>query len=143
MKTRSNSIARSRRQRERGATAVEVGIVAPIFFLTIFGAIEFSRVAMLRNLAQDACYEAARACMVDGATETEAEASAQEVLSLLATRGAVVSINDGAGLDQESATIKVGVEIPLNQNSLVLPWLFADKSIRAMTELRTERYNAF
>src|SRR5262245_49193921 len=124
-----------------GATAVEVSIVAPIFFFTIFGAIEFSRVAMLRNLAQDASYEAARVCMVDGATTEEANEKANEVLALLAARGAEISINDGNGLAQTSDTIKVSVEIPLNQNSFVLPWLFASHSIRASTELRTERYN--
>jgi hypothetical protein len=62
---------------------------------------------------------------------------------MLATQGAVVSVNDGQGLNQSSAMIKVDVEIPLTQNSWVLPWLFGDKSIRASTQLRTERYNGF
>ena len=129
--------------RRRGVTAVEASIVAPIFFLAIFGTIEMSRVAMLRSLAQDASYEAARACMVDGGTTAEATEMANGVLSLLGTRGAVVTINDGAGLSQQSATLKVTVDIPLNQNSLVLHYLFANQRIQASTQLRTERYGGF
>ena len=129
--------------RRRGATVVEVSLVAPVFFLTIFGTIELSRVAMLRNLAQDASYESARACMVDGATTTEAINEANGVLALLAARGAEVTINDGAGINQQSSVVKVEVAIPLNQNSFVLPWLFSGRSIRASTQLKTERYNGY
>jgi len=133
--------ARSRAARRRGASAVEVSIVAPIFFLTIFATIEISRVVMLRNLAQDAAYQSARVCMVDGATTTEATDTANEVLAVLATRGAVVTINDGDGINQQSTTVKVAIAIPLNQNSLVLPWIFSEQSIQVVSELKTERYS--
>lgn len=129
--------------RRRGASAVEFSIVAPIFFLAIFGAIEFSRVSMLRNLAQDASYEAARTCMVDGASTSDAMNSANEILGLLGTRGAVVTINGGAGLSEASQSIRVSIDIPLSQNSLVMPLLFSSKHILATTELKTERYDGY
>ena len=133
----------SRSVNRRGATAIEVSLVAPVFFLAIFGAIELSRVAMLRNLAQDASYEAARICIVDGATETEAIDAANSVLALLATQGAEITINDGAGINQQSPVVEVDIEIPLNQNSFVLPWLFAGQSIRASSLLKTDRYSGY
>lgn len=142
-KSEPNTPRNVRRKSRRGATAVEVSIVAPIFFLAIFGTIEFSRVAMLRNLAQDASYEAARTCMVDGATTQEATNAANEILALLATRGATVTINDGNGLNQQSTSVKVAVAIPLNQNSFVLPWLFSGHTIQASTQLKTERYSGY
>ncbi len=134
---------RSLKVRRCGASAVEFSIVAPIFFLVIFGAFEFSRVTMLRNLAQDATYEAARACMVDGASTSDATNSANDVLRLLGTNGAVVTINDGNALSEASQSIKVTIDIPISQNSLVMRCLFSNKHIIATTELKTERYDGY
>ncbi len=141
--SRTKRLGGSQMPSRRGATVVEVSLVAPIFFLTIFGTIELSRVAMLRNLAQDAAYEAARVCMVDGATSTEARDEADRVLALLATQGAEITINDGAGINQQSTFVKVSITIPLNQNSFVLPWLFSGQSIRVSAQLKTERYSGY
>jgi Flp pilus assembly protein TadG len=134
---------RRRKSRFRGAAAVEASLVIPIFLLAVFETIEFSRVNMIRSLAQDAAYEAARACMVDGATTAEATNRAKQILGLIGTRGVTVSINDGAGLTATSQVVKVSVNVPLTQNSLVLPWLFYGKQLKASTELKTERYNGF
>ena len=61
-----------RRVRRDGAAVVEFAISASVLFLIIMGCVELCRMSMLRNLAQDACYEAARYSMVEGATTDEA-----------------------------------------------------------------------
>lgn len=145
-KTQSTSVTRESDRRSagrRGVTVVEASIVTPIFFLCIFGAIELCRVAMIRNLAEDASYVAARACMVDGATTDEATRQAASVLSMVGTRGAKVVINDGEGVNQASDSIRVLIDVPLSQNSWVLPWIFSGRSIQTYTQLRTERYDGY
>ncbi len=81
--------------------------------------------------------------MVDGATEAEAVANAQQIMDLVGTRGVTTTINDGLGLDEDSTKVKVDIAVDLGSNSLVLPWLFSGKTITSTTELRTERYNGF
>ena len=61
----------------RGATAVEFALVAQVLFVIVLGAVEFSRLNMIRNLAQDAAYFAARDSMVPGASEAETIAAAR------------------------------------------------------------------
>lgn len=48
---RSSRLVRSNGR--RGATVVEMAIVAPVFFILIFGMIEFSRVMMVRQALTD------------------------------------------------------------------------------------------
>ncbi len=36
-------------RRRRGATVVELAVVTPIFFLLVFGLVEFSRMLMIRQ----------------------------------------------------------------------------------------------
>jgi Flp pilus assembly protein TadG len=127
----------------RGATSIEVAIVAPLFFLLVLATVEFSRVSMLRNLVQDASYEAARECMVEGATSAEATELVQRLMRLVAAKAAEVRINDGAGLKADSESIKVEVSLPLNQNCLALGWICGDTVLSATTELKTERYNGY
>lgn len=45
---------------ERGATLVEFAIAAPIFFLAVFGIIEFSRLLWTHNALADAARQGAR-----------------------------------------------------------------------------------
>lgn len=127
----------------RAISAVEFSIAAPIFFFAIFASIELSRIELIRNLAHDATYDTARFCMVDGATEDEAAANAQRILDLAGAQGVTTTINDGQGLSDDSPTIKVTIAVDLGQNSLVMPWIFAGKTITSTTELKTERYHGY
>ena len=61
------------RRNRRGAAAVEFAIVAPVFFLLIFGMIEFGRMVMVQQIITNASREGARVAVLDGATATEVE----------------------------------------------------------------------
>lgn len=132
-----------KRKNRRGTAALEFAIAGPALLLIIFFAIEFARLSMIRNLTQNAAYEAARHCMVEGATEAEAIEKAETVLNMLATRGEEITINDGAGYDRDSTSIKVDISVSMEANSFVLPWLYQDRYINTTMELRVERYEGF
>lgn len=130
-----------KRNRRRGATAVEFAIVAPVFFMTVFTCIEFTRLSMIRNMVQEASYFAARDAMVPGATEAECKASAERILSRLGGKSTRVIINDGNGLDDQSDTVSVTVSVPLSDSLLFFPFATEGMAISSKTTMKTERYS--
>jgi Flp pilus assembly protein TadG len=69
---RSHSIDRSRRKsRRQAATVVEMAVVMPVFFMLVFGLVEFSRVMMVRQALTDAARAGCRKAVV--ATTTNAQ----------------------------------------------------------------------
>ena len=126
-----------------GVTAVEFAVVANVLFMFIFGAIEFSRLHMIRNLAQDAAYFAARDCIVPGATEVEATAYAQEILGYLDVQGANIIINNGNGINENSNEVTVQVTVPIAENAIFIPWSSDEFDIVANATMRTERYDGY
>lgn len=141
-KTQSKKNARRvRRRTRRGATMVEFAIVAPVFFLILMASIEFSRVNVMRHTADHAAYEGARAAMVPGATAAEATQVANQVMSIVGTNGAVVSV-DPAVLSVGVNEVRVDIDIPLSQNTFVFPRFTSNRSIEATATLRTERVQA-
>jgi len=126
-----------------GATAVEFAIVAPVFLMMMFACMEFIRLNMIRNLVQDAAYFAARDAMVPGATTEEATAAAEQILSYMNTQGAVISINDGAGVQEDSESVTVSITVPFAENSLFIPSFSSELNISSTAEMNTERYSGF
>lgn len=118
---------------------VEFAIVAPIFFILMLGAFEFSRMNMIRNTASNAAYEAARLAMVPGATSAEATAEANRILGVLGTRNAAVTINP-AVIDEADDEITVTISVPFDDNAFLLPVFFGNMNITTQSTLRTERY---
>ena len=58
-------------RKRRGAAAVEFAIVAPLFFLLVFGMIEFGRMVMVQQILTNASREGARKAVLDGSTTTD------------------------------------------------------------------------
>ncbi len=122
---------------------MEFALSASALFLVIFGAIEFCRMSMLRNLAQDACYEAARHTMVEGATTSEAWQRGQDVMAMIGARDVTVTINDGDGITDDDGYVKVYVETPMASNAFLMPYIYGDKVISAEIQLKVERYEGY
>ena len=76
MKMRLTANCRNR----RGAAAVEMAIVTPVFLLLAFGIIEFGRGLMVSNLVTIATREGARQAIVDGSTNAEETAAIQSFM---------------------------------------------------------------
>ena len=124
-----------------GAVTVEFAIVANVMFVMIFGCIELTRMSLMRNLAQDAAYFAARAAVIPGATNADATREANRILGTLGTKGVSVVINNGQAVSQDTEELQVEVIIDLNQNMIMSPFLQTAKEIRTKATMKTERYN--
>ena len=98
---------------------------------------------MMRNLTQNAAYEAARHVIAEGSTSQDAIDKANEVLDRLGTEGAEVFVNDGAEIEFDTTQVTVRVEVPMSENSFVLPQLYSDNRIISEVTLNTERYRGF
>ncbi|MEZ6096518.1 MAG: pilus assembly protein [Pirellulaceae bacterium] len=136
-------VRRRHRFNRSGTTSVEFAFVAPVLFLIIFASIEISRMVLLRNMAQDAAYDAARYAMVEGSTTQEAIDRAQETLDMFSAINAQVTINNGDGLEDDDEFINVEVTIPMQDNSFFMSQFYSGRYIVESVALRTERYKGF
>jgi len=106
-----------------------------------FASLEFARVNMIRQSAENAVYEGARRGIVPGATAEDCRDSAQLILNSISARDAQVNVSPSA-ITKDTTEITVSVAIPVNSNSWVVPVFFRDRTISADMTLRRERFNA-
>ena len=151
----SSKPERRRRRNRRGATAIEFAMVAPAFLIVIVVCVEFSRMCILRNIAQNACYEAARLVMTEGATVADGIDRANEILNRIGGVDAAITINGSDGstntdgevvgeLAFDTTTVTARIDIALKDNAVVLPGsMFGENTISAQMTLQTERYRGF
>ena len=142
-------VCRLCRRNRKGAAAVEFAIVAPIFFLLIFGMIEFGRMVMVQQVITNASREGARVAVLDGAVRDGSQSSPGVIDS-------VERYLQNARIDPNDATITVDpytpssagygepvtvtVAIPFSQVSwLPSPFfLNGDTNLTATTVMRRE-----
>jgi len=123
-----------------GATVVEFAIVANVMMIIILTCMEFARLNMTRNLAQDAAYFAARHALVPGATAAEAEAEADRIMSSMLNTGYTVTVSE---LAADAEEIVVTVDVDLTAVALFAPYFLPDTTISTTARMRTERYDGF
>lgn len=123
-----------------GAAAVEFAIVANIMLVMTFTCMEFARMNMVRNLAQDAAYFAARHAIVPGATSAEAIAEADRIMSSMITNGYTVAVSD---LDADALFVNVTVSVDLAEVAFFAPFFLPNTTIETVARIRTERYDGF
>ena len=140
--TRGSFSGRRRRQGDSrlGVSAVEFAIVANILIILVLTCMEFARMNMVRNLAQDAAYFGARHAIVPGATSEEAIEQAESVLSSMLSNGYSVEVSD---LDSEASEITVTVAVDLTEVALFAPRFLKNTTIQTEATMRTERYDHF
>jgi Flp pilus assembly protein TadG len=132
------STTRNRRNKRRGATAVEFALTAPVFILFLLAAFEFGWMNVVRHTADNAAYEAARTAVVPGATTAEATAKANKLLKIVGARGATVTVSPNP-LTLDSDAVTVNIQIPMKKNGLIVPRFTSNTTIKAQSTLRTER----
>jgi Flp pilus assembly protein TadG len=123
-----------------GAVIIEFALCAPILFFFFFAAFEFSRANMIRQSVENACYEGSRRGIVPGATVDDCRASAQTVLNSISANVATITVTPNP-ITSETTAVTVQISVPLNSNSWVAPFFFADKSIVSSMTMRRERFN--
>ena len=80
---------------------VEFAIVAPLFFLLVFGMIEYGRMVMVQQVITNASREGARRAVLDGATTSEVKTKVNSYL-------------ESAGIEQNDDYISVSPDPPTN-----------------------------
>ncbi len=133
---------RSCRRNRLGAAAVEFAIVAPIFFLMIFGMVEFGRMVMVQQIITNASREGARMAVLDGATTSEVATSIGTYLSNASISNAtptVTIVPDPPSSASYGAPVTVSVSVPFSQVSwLPSPMFLGGKTLSASTVMRRE-----
>lgn len=119
--------ARSR----RAASVVEFAVVAPIFFLLVFGMIEFGRMVMVHHLLIGAAREGARQAVVDGATAQTVEQAVRDYLTATSIKGeeAVVTVSPDPAAANTGVPVKVETAIAFAKVS----WLPAPMYLKNVT----------
>ena len=125
--------------RERsGVAAVEFALVAPIFFLLVFGLIEFGRMMMVQQSLTNAAREGSRVAILP-TTKNGADVEAamrdylQSVMSNASDTGQVrVTVPGNLGTVTSGATLTVSVEVDyLDVSWLPLGYLGLNPTIAA------------
>ena len=95
----------------RGAAAVELAIVLPVFLLVIFGIVEFGRAFMAEHILANGARLGARSAIVEGSTNAQVIQQVTDFcVDTLAVNGAdvVVVIEDETGTAIDLATSTEG-----------------------------------
>jgi len=123
--------------RRKGTTVSEFALVAPLVFFITFSCFEFARLNMIRNSAENAAYEGARAGIVPGATADDCKTAASAVVNHVLAYGETVTV-EPAEISPDTESVTVTIEIPFDENSWVLPVFFPNKTITATRTLRRD-----
>ncbi len=124
-----------------GATAVEFAITAPVFFLLLCGAFEFSRVNMIRHSIHNAAYEGSRRGIVPGASVDDVETTTAAVLGTVGTNGAVVTVTPSV-IEHDTPEVTVDIQVPVGSNGWIAPIFFAGQSLECSCTLAREEYQS-
>jgi Flp pilus assembly protein TadG len=119
---------------------VEFAVVAPLFFLLIFGMIEFGRMVMVQQVITNGSREGARIAVLDGATTDEVVTTVDNYLQNASVVGANVAVTpnppSSAGYGEP---VTVVVSIPFDQVSwFPSPMFLGGKTLTASTVMRRE-----
>lgn len=140
---RVDRVCRSCRRNRRGAAVVEFAIVAPVFFLLVFGMIEYGRMVMVQQVITNASREGARRAVLDGVTDADVSAAVNSYLANATVSGATTTVTTTPPVPPDVADARtVTVTIPFSQVSwLPSPMFLGSTTLRASTTMRRETVN--
>ena len=135
-----DKVCRSYRKQRRGSAAVEFALVAPLFFILVFGMIEVGRMVMVQQVITNASREGARLAVLDTATVAEIETTVEDFLSSGMISGADVIVSPDPPSDAgHGEPVTVTVEIAFDKVSwLPSPVFLGDVNLSASTAMRRE-----
>jgi Flp pilus assembly protein TadG len=133
-------VCRLCRKNRRGAAAVEFAVVAPLFFLLVFGMIEFGRMVMIQQVITNGSREGARVAVLDGTTTTDVVTAVNSFLQTASVSGATVTVTpDPPSSATYGESVTVAVSIPFSQVSWIpSPMFLGGSTLTASTVMRRE-----
>jgi Flp pilus assembly protein TadG len=122
---------------------VEFAIVAPIFFLLVFGMIEYGRMVMVQQMLTNASREGARVAVLDGSTTSDVETVVVNYLASGNISNATVTVNPSPPSSASFADpVTVDVNIAYTDVSwLPSPMYLGGTSMTATSVMRRESTN--
>lgn len=133
------------RRKRQGAAAVEFALIAPVFFLMIFGMIELGRAVMVKQVMTNAAREGARLAVLDSTTPMAT--TVKNTVATYLTNGGIpgATVND-VTIDPAEPTsaaygapVTVTVQVPYSRVSwLPVPVYLGSKTLTASTVMRRE-----
>lgn len=126
-----------RRQRRRGAAAVEMAVVMPVLFTLVFGIIEFGWMLAVQNTLVHAAREGTRVGALVGHDASDMAARVVEMLTPMGLQDKVSKNYIEATNDDPT----VGVELSVRRSQISLLgnfFGFADGTMRASAYMRKE-----
>ena len=142
----------NRKVTRRGAAAVEMAIVLPIFFMLIMGIVEFGRAMMVGQLVTNAARFGARQSSVDGATNATVTSDVKSFVSSTVGVAAsdvtvTIAVTPGTGnpdpannlsVAQAKDVCSVSVKVPYNKVAYVAGRYLAGKDLKGTCIMRHE-----
>jgi Flp pilus assembly protein TadG len=132
------------RRKRRGAAAVEFAIVAPVFFLLVFGMIEYGRMVMVQQVLTNASREGARVGVLDPPTgQTSLPLVTSAVNKYLSSAGITGATTTTIPSEPSSATygqsVTVKVSVPFSNVSwFPTPIWLGGKTLSTSSVMRRE-----
>lgn len=124
--------------RHRGAMLVELAVVLPIILLLVAAFLELSRVWMLKQTADSAAYEGARAGIIAGAQPSDARDAAEALLRAARIKRWTIDCHPTEFVES-TGVIRLTVNIPVSTNTWVAPMFFKSTRVTSSVALITER----
>ncbi len=130
------------RRKRLGSATVEFAFVAPLFFLLVFGMVEFGRMVMIQQVITNASREGARKAVLDGASSSNVKSAVVTYMSnggvTIATSNVTISPADPTTAVAGSP-VTVTVSVPFSQVSwLPSPMFLGSRQMIASTVMRRE-----
>lgn len=138
---------RLRKQKNRlGAASVEFALVAPIFFVTLFTCIEFSRFWMVETTVEAAVFQTARDLSLFGAQVDEGRPFAANILARSGIDEFEIVVSPFSDevlqteIDDSTTRVAVTISVAANEISILNVWT-ANKTINRSADFQTNRPN--
>lgn len=132
---------RTGRPARRGAAVVEFAIIAPLFFMLVFGIIEFGRALMVQQILTNASREGARRAILEGVDEDEVKQVVNEYLTNASVTGTSTAVSpSNLGAVGKGTAVTVTVSVPYASVAWMPSWFLGDNTLHASSTMRGERF---
>jgi hypothetical protein len=140
---RLEKLCRSCRRNRQGAAVVEFAVVVPVFFLLVFGMIEYGRLVMVQQILTNASREGARRAVLEVVDEDDVIDAVNDYLADSSISGAEVTVIENAPIPPDFAnSMTVTVSIPFSEVSwLPSPMFLGSYEMSASSTMRREMVN--
>jgi Flp pilus assembly protein TadG len=135
-------VCRTCRRNRRGAAVVEFAIVAPVFFVLVFGMVEYGRMVMVQQVITNAAREGARVGVLDGSTYANVQTAVNNYLiaAKISTTATTITVTPNPPSSQTTGSpVTVIVSIPFkNVSWLPTPLYLGSTTLSATSVMQRE-----